>query len=66
MAELVEELKNFQLFYEENAPPGPNRRTILFEFCTKCLAEASEFLFKNYSNELYLQKQIFEEQYKKL
>lgn len=59
-------MKSFQVFYEENAPPGPNRRTVLFEFCTKALADASEFLFKNANNELYLQKQIYEDQVKKL
>lgn len=41
------DLKEFQQFFEENGPPGPNRRTILFEFCSKALTEASDFFFRN-------------------
>lgn len=41
------DLKEFQHYFEENGPPGPNRRTILFEFCAKALAEASDFFFRN-------------------
>lgn len=59
-------MKEFQQYYEENGPPGPNRRTILFEFCSKALAEASEFFFRNIHNELTLQKSIAEETTKKL
>jgi len=63
---LVEELKNFQAYCLDNGPPGPNRRSILAEFCLKALAEASEFFFKNITNELSLQREIAEEQLKKL
>jgi hypothetical protein len=50
----------------ENGPPGPNRRAILSDFCLKGLAEASEFFFKNISNEMHFQRQIAEETLKKL
>jgi hypothetical protein len=40
--------------------------TVLFEFCNKSLAEASEFFFKNMHNELNLQKHIAEEEKIKL
>ena len=36
------------------------------EFCLKAIAEASEFFFRNISNELYLQRSIAEETLKKL
>jgi hypothetical protein len=45
----------------DNGPPGTNRRIILNEFCLKALAEASEFYFKNLSNEMQLQAQIAQE-----
>jgi hypothetical protein len=51
--DLVEEMKNFQQYFMENGPPGPNRRAILSDFCLKGLAEASEFFFKNISNEMH-------------
>jgi hypothetical protein len=38
----------------------------MFEYCNKSLAEASEFFFKNIANELNLQKQINDEEKKKL
>lgn len=60
------DLKEFQSFFEDNGPPGPNRRTILYEFCNKALAEASDFFFRNIQNELTLQRQIGEETIKKL
>jgi hypothetical protein len=50
----VEELKQFSQYFDENGPPGPNRLTVLYEFCNKSLAEASEFFFKNVHNELQL------------
>jgi hypothetical protein len=54
--ELVDELRNFQQYYIDNGPPGPNRYIVLYEFCYKSLAEASEFLFRSITNEVLLQK----------
>ena len=62
----MEELRNFQAYCVENGPAGPNRRVIMAEFCLKAIAEASEFFFRNISNELYLQRSIAEETLKKL
>lgn len=62
----MEEIRAFQNFCDENGPPGPHRRAIMAEFCLKAVSEASEFFFKNISNELYLQRQIAEETLNKL
>src|SRR5713101_6047930 len=56
--DLVDELRNFQQYYIDNGPPGPNRYIVLYEFCYKSLAEASEFFFRSLTNELLLQRQI--------
>lgn len=64
--ELVDELRNFQQYFIDNGPPGPNRFIVLYEFCYKSLAEASEFFFRSITNELLLQKQIAEDALKKL
>jgi hypothetical protein len=39
---------------------------VLYDFCNKSLAEASEFFFRNIINELNLQKHIAEEERTKL
>jgi hypothetical protein len=52
--ELVDEIKNFQNHFIENGPPGPNRFIVLYDFCYKSLAEASEFFFRTIANELLL------------
>jgi len=57
----VEELKIFSQYFIENGPPGPKREAVLFEFCYKSMAEASEFFFRTIANELILQRSISEE-----
>ena len=52
--ELSMNLKTSNSTYIENGPPGPNRLIVLYDFCYKSMAEASEFFFKTCSNELYL------------
>jgi len=54
MFELVEELRHFQQYFIDNGPPGPTRRVVLHEFCSKSLAEASEFFLRTITNELLL------------
>jgi len=52
--EIEDELKNFQQYFLENGPPGPNRAIVMIEFCYKSLAEAAEFFFRSCTNEILL------------
>lgn len=52
--------------FEENGPPGSNRKEILLDFCLKAVMDAGEFFLGNTVNELQLHKALAEENIKKL
>ena len=45
----------------DNGPPGKDRRSLMFEFCQRALADAADFFSRGASNELDLLKQIQQE-----
>jgi hypothetical protein len=55
------DMRQFQTYFLENGPAGPNRQLILMDFVARATAEAAEFFARGLSSELDLQKQIFAE-----
>jgi hypothetical protein len=39
--DLEADVREFQHFFEENGPPGPNRKAILLDFLQKSYSEAA-------------------------
>jgi hypothetical protein len=56
--QLTDDLKEFQQYCFDKGPAGPNRESIVQEFCYKNLSEACEFFLKSLSNEVNLQKEL--------
>ena len=59
--EYEKELRLFQQYFIENGPPGPNRKSIMLDFCQKCLIEASDYFTKTLRNKLELDKALADE-----
>lgn len=62
----LQDIVNFKNMFEEEGPPGSNRKEICTDFCFKAVMEAAEFFLGNVSNELNLHKTLSEENIKKL
>jgi hypothetical protein len=55
------DIQNFMQYFNDNGPPGPERRVILFDFTQRAVSEAAEFFSKTIVNELELQRTIASE-----
>ena len=62
----LQDLMQLKSIFEEEGPPGSNRREILLDFCLKAVMEASEFFIGNTMNEINLTRALAEENIKKL
>jgi Na+/phosphate symporter len=62
----LHDIEQFKQIFEENGPPGSNRKEILLEFCLKACMESSEFFLANATNEINLQRTLAEETVRKL
>lgn len=59
-------MEQFKEIFNENGPPGSNRKEILLDFCLKAIVESAEFFMNNTLNELNLQRTLADEHMKKL
>jgi chromosome segregation ATPase len=62
----LQDIEQFKQIFEESGPPGPGRKGILLEFCLKAIMESAEFFLGNVASEMNLQRQLAEEQIRKL
>ena len=47
-------MRQFQTYFMDNGPAGPNRQLILMDFVARATAEAAEFFTRGLSSELDL------------
>ena len=66
LAEYESELKAFQMYFMENGPPGPNRRSLMLEYCQKVLSETADIFTKKISSEVELEKTLAQDTAMKL
>jgi DNA-binding protein H-NS len=59
-------MEQFKQSFDENGPPGTNRKEILLDFCVKAVMESAEFFIGNVSNEMQLQSTLAQEAIRKL
>lgn len=62
----LHDIEQFKQIFDENGPPGTNRKEILLDFCIKAVMESAEFFIGNVSNELQLQSTLAQEALRKL
>jgi hypothetical protein len=62
----LQDIEQFRQIFHDSGPPGSKRVEIMLEFCLKAVAESAEFFMANTINELNIQRQMAEEQIKKL
>lgn len=60
------DIQEFQQAFLDNGPPGPNRKSIMLEFCLRALVEGCDFFIQNLSNEVELTSKLNEESVSKL
>ena len=66
LEEYEKELKDFQRYFIENGPPGPNRLILMLEFCQKAQSEVARAFLSKCLSEIELQKTLAEDNTKKL
>jgi len=54
-------MRQFQAYFLENAPSGPNRQLLLMDFVSRATADAADYFARTLTSELDLQGQIFNE-----
>ncbi len=64
--EFETDVKAFQAHFEDNGPPGPNRKSIMLEFCLRALVEGCDYFIRTIQNELSLKDQLNNEKISKL
>ena len=62
----LHDIEQFKQIFDENGPPGTNRKEILLDFCIKAVMESAEFFIGNVSNEANLQSTLAGEAIRKL
>jgi hypothetical protein len=62
----LHDIEQFKQIFDENGPPGTQRKEILLDFCLKAVMESAEFFIGNVSNEMTLQATMAQEAVKKL
>lgn len=53
------ELKNFDYYFTESGPQGPNRRVIILEFLQEALSEGAGYFVRKLHQDLELQQSFF-------
>ena len=56
--EYLEELRGFQMYFLENGPPGPHRKTLMLEYCQRMQSEVADMFFNKLRTELELEKSV--------
>lgn len=66
LEEYERELKEFQRYFVESGPPGPNRLLFVAEFCQRAQSEVARAFVSKSSSEAELQKLLAQDSVKKL
>ena len=64
--EFETDIKAFQNHFEDNGPPGPQRKAIMLEFCLRALTEGCDYFIRTIQNELNLKDTLNAEKITKL